>query len=165
MNTFRLLFTTVFLGLGCGGHFSSTANAATTGFEISSWTVAGGGGVSSGGGFEVTGTIGQPVTAPRLTGGCWSVDPGFWSAYAVVGTPGAPVLSIRLHSFNLARVSFHPGCGDWVLQYATELGEPPTPTLWTDDAASNLVADGEDLVRDFHIPSWGPRLFFRLRRP
>ncbi len=39
--------------------------------------------------------------------------------------------------------------------YTSELGEPATPTLWTDDAESILLVDGEELVRDFHVPSWG----------
>ena len=82
-----------------------------------------------------------------------------------MATPGAPTLRIRLRDLNYVRVSFNPGCDDWVLQYATELGVSPAPTLWTDDTVTILIADGDELAHDFHLPSWGPRLFFRLHKP
>ena len=166
MNTYRFILAAVCLGFGFGGCSSSTASAATTtGFEVAWWTVDGGGGVSSGGGFEVTGTIGQPDAASPLASGCWSVDPGFWGEYAVIATPGAPALRISPINLVTVRVSFTPGCGEWVLQYAPDLGVTPSPTVWTDDLASQLVPVGEELVRDFNMPSWGPRTFFRLRKP
>jgi hypothetical protein len=166
MKTYRFLIVAVWLGFGFGEHFGSTASAATTtGFEIPWWTVDGGGGVSSGGGFAVTGTIGQPDAAPQLAGGCWSVDPGFWGAYAVIATPGAPALRIRLSNVSTVHVSFTPGCGEWVLQRATTLNSEPPPTAWTDHPSSELVPVGDELAGDFHMPSWGPRLFFRLRKP
>ena len=166
MKNWTTIRSAFVLSVGLLVSFSTNASAAAaTGFEISWWTVDGGAGVSTGGGFGVTGTIGQPDAAPRLTDGCWSVDPGFWGAYAVVATPGAPTLRIRLRNLNTIRVSFNPGCDDWVLQYATELGVSPAPTLWTDDTVTILIADGDELARDFHMPGWGPRLFFRLRKP
>ncbi len=134
-------------------------------FTVTGHVIAGGGGTASGGRFQVTGTIGQPEAGPRLTGGCFSIDPGFWGAYAIVLTPGAPVLRIRQLDPNYVRVAFPPGCGDWVLQWTRVLETNPAATVWTDDAASNLILVGEELVREFHIPSWGPRLFFRLRQP
>jgi hypothetical protein len=165
MKTYRFIIAAVCLGFGFGVYFGSTASAATTtGFEVSWWTVDGGGGVSSGGDFEVTGTIAQPDAASWLVSGCWSVDPGFWGEYAVVATPGAPALRIRLLNASTVRVSFTSGCDDWVLQWATTLNNEPPPTAWTDDPASELIPVGDELVRDFHMPSWGPRLFFRLRR-
>jgi hypothetical protein len=152
--------------IGVGGFFNSTTRAAsTTGFEVPWWTVDSGGGVSSGGGFEVIGTIGQPDAAPKLVGGCWSIDPGFWGAYAAVQAPGTPELHVRLISPFLVRVSFNPGCDDWVLQYASELGVAPEASIWTDDPVSELLPIGDELAREFHIPSWGPRVFFRLRKP
>lgn len=166
MKTCRFIIAAVWLAFGFGVYFGSTASAATTsGFEIPWWTVDGGGGVSSGGGFQVTGTIGQPDAASPLAGGCWSVDPGFWGEYAVIATPGAPALRIRLLNASTVRVSFNPGCGDWVLQRAAALNAEPPRTIWTDDDLGNLIAVGDELVHDFHIPSWGPRLFFRLRKP
>ncbi len=141
------------------------APASATGFEVPWWTVDGGGGISSGSGFEVAGTIGQPDASPRLADRCWSVDPGFWGEYAVIATPGAPALRIRLIGPTYVRVSFTAACGDWVLQRATTLNTEPPATAWSDDPPGELFPVGDELVRDFHIPSWGPRLFFRLRQP
>ncbi len=121
--------------------------------------------MTSGGRFQITGTIGQPEAAPRLTGGCLAITPGFWGAYEVVTTPGAPTLRIHPLDPGYVRVSFPPGCGDWVLQWTRTLQTDPAAIVWADDPASNLIVVGDELVRDFHTPSWGPRLFFRLRRP
>jgi hypothetical protein len=52
--------------------------AAPAGFDISWSTVDGGGGVSVGGTFALTGTIGQPDAGPILSGGGFSVAGGFW---------------------------------------------------------------------------------------
>ncbi|MEE8526903.1 MAG: hypothetical protein V3T72_23460 [Thermoanaerobaculia bacterium] len=47
--------------------------------EVPWWTVDGGGQTSSGGSFEVTGTIGQP-DAGEMSGGTSTVSGGFWSS-------------------------------------------------------------------------------------
>ena len=50
-------------------------------FELSWYTIDGGGGRSStGGGFDLAGTIGQPDAAsnPTLTGGTFELTGGFW---------------------------------------------------------------------------------------
>ncbi len=47
-------------------------------FSIPWWTVDGGGGTSLGGGFAVSGTIGQP-DAGTLSGGSYTIRGGFWS--------------------------------------------------------------------------------------
>jgi len=54
-------------------------------FEISWWTIDGGGGVSSGGVYSIAGTIGQPDAGSVMTGGTFSVSGGFW-----VGTGSPP---------------------------------------------------------------------------
>jgi len=53
-------------------------------FQISWWTVDGGGGAAAGKGLELDGTIGQPDASPAgaLTGGGYSLTGGFW-AFAV----------------------------------------------------------------------------------
>ena len=61
------------------------ASAAHAQFAITSFTIDGGGGSSSGGTFNVRGTIGQPdagsPVAP-LTGGTFSLVGGFWAGAA-----------------------------------------------------------------------------------
>lgn len=54
--------------------------------EVTSWTADGGGRTSSGGGFEVTGTLGQP-DAGSASGGSLSVESGFWTSE----NPAVPV--------------------------------------------------------------------------
>ncbi len=166
MKTHGFILALIWLGFGISDSLTSTANAATaTSFEVSWWTVDGGGGVSSGGGFEVTGAIGQPDATARLAAGCWSIEPGFWGAYASINNAGSPPLQLQLINPTILRVRFNPGCDDWVLQYAVNLAVPPEFTTWADDEPGNLTPDGEELTRDFHLPSWGPQLFFRLRKP
>jgi hypothetical protein len=48
-------------------------------YAINWWIAGGGGGTSTGGGYALSGTIGQPATG-KLSGGRYSVDGGFWSA-------------------------------------------------------------------------------------
>ena len=52
---------------------------ASAQFTIDSFTIAGGGGTSIGGGYSVSGTIGQP-DAGTMSGGTYSLDGGFWGA-------------------------------------------------------------------------------------
>ena len=48
------------------------------GYDLSWWTVDGGGGTSQGGGYSLTGTIGQPEPGPASTGGSYNLLHGFW---------------------------------------------------------------------------------------
>ena len=64
------------------------AGACGAVFELSWFTVDGGGGMSTGGGFTLSGTIGQP-DAGVMTGGGFTLSGGFWSG-ATTGTPSVP---------------------------------------------------------------------------
>ena len=58
---------------------------AQGGYDLSWWTVDGGGQMYSiGGGYELGGTIGQP-DAGVLTGGGYTLGGGFWRGGAVIG--------------------------------------------------------------------------------
>jgi hypothetical protein len=59
---------------------ASTALALSD-FDISWWTVDGGGGTASGGSYTLIGTIGQP-DAEVLTGGDYTLGGGFWGGGA-----------------------------------------------------------------------------------
>ena len=48
-------------------------------FEINWHTMDGGGGTSSGGSFELSGTIGQADAGAAMTGGSYAVSGGFWA--------------------------------------------------------------------------------------
>lgn len=51
-------------------------------FSIDAYTIDGGGGTSLGGGFELSGTIGQPDAGAHFGGG-FELIGGFWSATSV----------------------------------------------------------------------------------
>ncbi|MFQ5593551.1 MAG: hypothetical protein ACE5HA_05330 [Anaerolineae bacterium] len=96
----RMLPVALFLGLvivGAGlaqtGSGASTALPSTTpfdsaqdkfrtgstGYDLTWWTVDGGGATVNGGGYTLMGTNGQPESGPVLTGGGYSLVGGFWS--------------------------------------------------------------------------------------
>jgi hypothetical protein len=70
---------------------------AQGGYELSWWTVDGGGQMYSiGGGYELGGTIGQP-DAGVLTGGGYTLGGGFWRGGVVILPPFRVYLPIVLH--------------------------------------------------------------------
>ncbi len=52
------------------------------GYNLSWWTVDGGGGVSGGGGYTLVGTVGQPDAGVALSGGEYILVGGFWPGAA-----------------------------------------------------------------------------------
>jgi hypothetical protein len=79
----------------------------------------GGGGMSTGGVYSVSGTIGQPdANQQAMTGGNYSLVGGFWSLIAVQ-TPGAPLLSIFHTTTNSVAVSWPSSSTGWSLQQNT----------------------------------------------
>jgi hypothetical protein len=66
--------------------FASVALAGSVAYELSWFTVDGGGGESAGGGYALVGTAGQ-ADAGALSGGDYSLVGGFW--------PGVEALSFR----------------------------------------------------------------------
>lgn len=65
---------------------AGAASAAHAQFSIPWSTVDGGGGTSSGGGFTIKGTIGQP-DAGKSAGGTFTINGGFWSLGVDLGCP------------------------------------------------------------------------------
>ena len=58
------------------------------GFNLSWHTIDGGGGTSTGGGFELAGTVGQHDAGATMTGGNFALTGGFWAGADSV--PGVP---------------------------------------------------------------------------
>jgi len=55
--------------------------AQTSGLYDLSWhTIDGGGGSATGGGYTLTGSVGQPDAGAAMTGGGYSLKGGFWNA-------------------------------------------------------------------------------------
>ncbi len=68
---------------------ANVSPASAQSYSIDSFTIAGGGGISSGGAFSVSGTVGQP-DAGTMSGGSYSLAGGFWD----VIQPPSPVGSV-----------------------------------------------------------------------
>jgi len=125
-------------------------------FYITWYTVAGGGGTSTGGVYSVSGTIGQPEAGGPLTGGNYSLTGGFWSLYAVQ-TPGAPLLSIRITN-NTAMVYWPSPAPGFNLQANADLAT----TNWATPAET--VNDNGTIRYILVNPPTGNR-FYRLQKP
>lgn len=73
----------------------SVALAQTgNGYDLTWWTVDGGGGAVAGGGYNITGTAGQPEPGPALSGGGFTLTSGFWPGEG--GMPSPPSHKIYL---------------------------------------------------------------------
>ena len=122
-------------------------------FEITSSTIDGGGGTSTGGVYSVSGTIGQPDAGPTLTNGQYAVAGGFWALPQAVQTPGAPLLSIAAAGPGQAQISWEPDTPGFVLQETLSLA----PTNWVNSASgtNNPVI----------VPAATPTKFYRLNKP
>lgn len=117
----------------------------------------GGGGVSTGGNYAVAGSVGQP-DAGLHSGPGWSVDGGFWSAFAALPTLGAPQLTIvRVGSQVEIRWSSTFG-GLFQLERSPGLG---TTADWNPE---NTAPSQEGAMNVVRLPLQPGFHFFRLRR-
>jgi len=102
--------------------FAFSFRALGQSYSADWYKVSGGGRTSTGGTYQVTGTIGQADAGSAMTGGNYSLTGGFWSIYAVQ-TPGAPLLIIS-HVGNQAIVSWDSSVTGWTLQTNANLATP-----------------------------------------
>ena len=73
-------------------------------YSVDWYKISGGGGVSTGGTYQVSGTIGQTDASGALTGGQYSLTGGFWSLISVVQMPGVPNLRIVPNGANSVQI-------------------------------------------------------------
>jgi hypothetical protein len=99
-------------------------------FQINWHTVDGGGGTSTGGAYQLSGTIGQP-DAGRMNGGTFTLLGGFWSGTDVIQMPGAPALGIERLGGGGLRVFWPLPATDWVLDETDALAATSAATPWT----------------------------------
>jgi hypothetical protein len=136
----------------------TATSAHAQSLTIDWFTVAGGGGASTGGVFALSGTIGQPApTTQPLTAGNFSLTGGFLSLFAVQ-TPGAPSLTIRLATANTVLVSWPSPSLGFTLQQNADLNT----TNWT-SAPQTVTDDGTNRFIIVNPPA-GNR-FYRLFKP
>jgi hypothetical protein len=131
------------------------APAATTkaqNFSLTSFSISGGGGASTGGVYIVRGTIGQPDTG-RMTNGNFVLNAGFWSLAVAVQSPGSPVLLIQQNSGSVT-VYWAADVTGFTLETTSSL----TPTInW--QPVTGVVGNSVTL------PSTPGTSFYRLRSP
>ena len=133
------------------------ASASAQSYSIDWFTIDGGGGTSTGGVYQVSGTLGQPDAGPTMSGGNYSVDGGFWSIIAAVQTPGAPTLTVTPTTTNTAVVSWPFPSTGFALEQNPTLGT----TNWT--SVTNTVSNDGSLNRVVVPANTGNR-FYRLRK-
>jgi hypothetical protein len=124
-------------------------------FAVDWHQIAGGGGASSNGGFQISGTIGQPDAGPAMSGGSYSITGGFW-ALSALQSEGAPSLSIVLTRTNTAMVYWPSPSTGFNLQVNTNLSS----TNWV--APIQSVTDNGTIKYIIVNPPTGHQ-FYRLK--
>ena len=124
-------------------------------YAIDWYKVSGGGGMSAGGSYVVSGTIGQHDAGELMTGGSYSLTGGFWALISVVQTPGLPNLTIALTGLNSVVVSW-PDTGSYTLQQNSSLA---LLSGWTTSGYAITTSNGTNSITI--TPPTG-NLFFRL---
>jgi hypothetical protein len=146
MKTLFVLFALLIPALGFAQSYS-----------IDWYQIANGGGTSTGGTYQVSGTIGQPDASGLMSGGSYSLTGGFWSLIAVVQTAGLPKLCIA-HSGYSVIVSW-PNTGSYTLQTNNNLVTAPG---WNAYGGTVNTSSGTNSITI--SPPTG-KLFFRLSQP
>ena len=88
----RLLLAIALTLAVAGAALAQTGN----GYDLTWWTVDGGGGEVQGGGYTLTGTAGQPEPGPVLAGGDYALYSGFWSAASATPPACTAVTTVDL---------------------------------------------------------------------
>lgn len=139
--------------LACAGLFAGNGMAQS--YSIDWYKIAGGGGISTGGLYQVSGTIGQQDASATMTGGGYSLTGGFWSLIAVVQMSGVPKLSVA-HVGNSVIVSW-PNTGSYTMQQTAAL----TPAHWV---TSGYTITTNNATNSITVTSPVGNLFFRLKQ-
>jgi hypothetical protein len=89
-RTYRRLALTLLVAtiVGAGAALAQTGG----GYDLTWSTIDAGGGSSAGGGYQLTGTLGQPDAGATLSGGGYSLSGGFWGGVSTGGKVYLPLL-------------------------------------------------------------------------
>ncbi len=136
--------------------FPLIPRAAAQTYTLDWFTVAGGGGTSTGSVFTVSGTAGQ-YDAGRQANGTYSVEGGFWGMIASIQTPGAPLLTITRSGPNVLVSWASPSTG-FVLE---QNSSPRNPSGWSSFGGA-INDDG--ITKSALITLLIGDVFFRLKR-
>jgi hypothetical protein len=122
-------------------------------YSINWFKVAGGDGTSTGGGFTLSGTSGQPDAGGPMTNGQYSVSGGFWVLPLAVQVSGAPTLTIAAGAPGQATISWTPSTPGYVLQETWSLAT----ANWTNSLSGS--------ANPVTVPAVVPAKYFRLQKP
>lgn len=124
-------------------------------YSIDWFSVAGGGGTSTGGVFSICGTVGQSDAGVTMSGGAYTVDGGFWVVPSSPPIPSVPKLSIRRSGTDVI-IAWPADSTGFLLQQ----NSAPGNSNWTDVSNTPVVVGDEKQV--FVTPSAG-NTFYRLK--
>ena len=127
-------------------------------YSVDWFTIDGGGGLSTGGVYTVSGTIGQP-DAGLMSGGNFTLQGGFWGVVSLIQTPGAPLLSITLTNRNVT-ISWPKPADGFLLEQTNRL--TGSPGLWP-GVSSGYVTNSTNI--SVTLPASPGNQYFRLRKP
>jgi len=132
-------------------------SASAQSYSIDWYKIAGGGGTSTGGTYQVSGTIGQPDAGMAMSGNNYSLTGGFWGLISVVQTAGLPNLAITFVGPNSVVVSW-PNTGNYTLQQNANLA---LANGWATSGYDITTNNGTNSIS---ITSPTGNLFFRLSK-
>ena len=118
-------------------------------YSIDWYTIAGGGGTSTGGSYSLSGTIGQATAADWSGANGRFALTGFWA----IQRPGAPALTVNPASAGQITISWAPNMPGWILQESPSLTSP----AWTNAAIGS--------TNPATVPTTGGQKYFRLYKP
>lgn len=127
-------------------------------YSVDWFTIDGGGGLSTGGVYTVSGTIGQP-DAGLMSGGNFTLQGGFWGVVSLIQTPGAPLLSITLTNRNVT-ISWPTPADGFLLEQTNRL--TGLPGLWP-GVSSGYATNSTNI--SVTVPASPGNQYFRLRKP
>ncbi len=133
-------------------------NGALGQYSIDWFTIDAGGGNSSGGDYDLSGSIGQP-DAGTMIGGGYALNGGFWGILSAIQTPGAPLLTVRHTQTNTIVVSWPSASTGFTLQ---QQNGQLAASNWS-SSAQTVADDGTNRFIIVNPPT-GNR-FYRLFKP
>ena len=131
----------------------SQPSTSSAQYAITSSTIDGGGGTSTGGVYSVSGTIGQHDASNAMTNGQYSVTGGFWALPTAIQVTGAPTLTIVPATPGNATISWTPNTPGFVLQETWSL----SPSNWTNSVSGS--------TNPITLPTTAAARFYRLFKP
>jgi hypothetical protein len=125
-------------------------------YGIDWFTIESGGGISSGGAYQLAGTIGQ-TDAGSLVEGNYVLDGGFWAHPFVLELTQIPSVTIALNGSQVV-LAWPVVSAGFVLESVSSLRPP---IVWELVSASVEVSAGMNLVR---VPALEAARYYRLKR-